>query len=192
MSERISIREYARRLRIDEKAVRKAIAAGRICRGYDKEVKKILPDEANQEWGYKHEAVKQQKGVSRAKAIEKMGATPDLPPLETPETLEDLQQSLKINSRMPVAEALRFREIIGAGLDKMKLAEVEGRLVDREKVYKALFGFGNEIKKSLLNIPQRVARDIMAAANEVEVINILTDELTAVLTFYSNLNKDSF
>ena len=192
MSELISIREYARRLIIDEKAVRKAIAAGRIVRGYDKEAKKILPDEANQEWGYKHETVKQQKGVSRAKAIEKMGATPDLLSLETPETLEDLQQSLIITSRMPVAEALRIREIIGAGLDKMKLAEAEGRLVDREKVYKALFGFGNEIKKSLLNIPQRVARDIMAATNEVEVINILTDEITVVLTFYSNLNKDSF
>jgi len=44
MADKISIREYAHRLNVNEKAVRKAIAAGRIVRGYDAEAKKILPD----------------------------------------------------------------------------------------------------------------------------------------------------
>ena len=91
---------------------------------------------------------------------------------------------------MSVSEVLRIREIIGAGLDKIKLTE--GRLVAKDKVKKALYALGSELKKALLNIPQRVVRDIMAAANEVERINILTDEITAVLSTYGALTKDTF
>jgi len=199
-SERVSIREYARRINVNEKAVRKAIAAGRIVTGYDADAKKILPDLANAEWGHKHEVTRAQPGVSRAKAIEKLGASPALQPItqrvaevsdESAAVLVDLLKGLTITPHMQVAEAMRIREVIGAGLDKIKLAEAEGRVVAKDKVEKVLYTLGNELKKALLNIPNRVVRDIMAATNEVEGINILTDEITAVLTTYGNLNKDT-
>jgi len=189
--EKISIREYGRRLSVNEKSIRDAIAAGKIVKGYDPEEKKILPAIANNEWGFRHQTIKRQRGVSRAKVVEKMGAPPELPSLDA-EDIEGLLHSLPVNRNMPVTEAVRLREIVGLGLDKIKLAEAEGRFVSRDKVEKALFALGSELKKALLNIPSRVVRDIMAAANEVEGVNILTDEITAVLTQYGNLNKDSF
>jgi hypothetical protein len=210
MGEFISIREYARRLNINEKAVRKAIGGGLIVDGYDKEAKKIIPETANAEWGYKHEVLKPRPGVSRVKTAEKMNAAPVAmaKPSEAAEPLSstpagipvmpldnrlavDLLQSILITSTLPVGEAVRLREIIGAQQDKLKLAEAEGRLVAKDKVEKALFGLGSELKKALLNVPTRTVRDIMAARNEVDGINILTDEITAVLNTFGNLNKDT-
>lgn len=187
----ISVREYARRLNIDEKAVRQAISKGLITKkAYDVKAKKINPSVANKEWGHKHKVVKARAGVSRAKAIEKIN--PDVKqgvqaPLIEEETLDKLLESLRIRSTMGASEAMRVREVIGAALDKKKLEEAEGRLVSRDKVEKALFVVGNELKKALYNIPQRIVRDIMAAPNEVDAINIFNDELSQVLNSYGSL-----
>lgn len=77
--ERISIREYGRRLNIDEKAVRKAIQQGLLGNGWDDAAKKIIPGKADKSWGYKHKTVKPQAGVSRTKAIEKLNKKPVIP-----------------------------------------------------------------------------------------------------------------
>lgn len=207
MSEKISVREYARRLNINEKAVRKAISGGQIVDGYDKELKKINPDVANAEWGYKHSVVKPREGVGRVKTAEKMerGWPPLSTPTKAPEPVSsvpggvslddpaalDLLESIRIHTGITTAEAVRLREIIGAQKDKLALAETEGRLVAKDKVERALYGLGSELKKALLNIPTRVVRDIMAAENEVAAINILTDELTAVLATYGNLRQNT-
>jgi len=187
--ELISIREYGRRLKVDEKAIRKAIASGLIAKGFDTNAKKILPEIANKEWGHLHLTVKPRSGVSRAKAIEKMDGPhppPDAPPTLEAESLDAMLGSLRICSGTSAQEAMRIREVIGAALDKKKLEEAEGKLVSRDKVEKTLFAAGNELKKALFNIPQRVVRDIMAAPNEVEAINILNDELTQVLNNFIN------
>jgi hypothetical protein len=192
--EHISAREYARRLNIDEAAVRKAISKGLITRGYDKALKKINPVVADKEWGHQHLVIKPKAGVSRAKAIEKLVAEPskDQPAgaLFEEESLDQLLTSLKITSGMQAHEAMRIREVIGAALDKKKLEEAEGKLVQREKVDKALYAAGNELKKALFNIPQRIVRDIMAAPNEVEAINIFNTELTQALNSFINLKPD--
>jgi hypothetical protein len=138
--------------------------------------------------------VKPKAGVSRAKAIEKLVAEPanDQPAgdLFEEESLDQLLAALKITSGMRAPEAMRVREVIGAALDKKKLEEAEGKLVQREKVDKALFAAGNELKKALFNIPQRIVRDIMAAPNEVEAINIFNTELTQALNSFINLKPD--
>jgi hypothetical protein len=210
MSERISIREYARRLNINEKAVRKALAAGLIVGGYDKDVKKIIPDQANAEWGYKHEVVRAGPGLSKVKAAKKRESASSLSTrLESAEAIEpvspppvgvmvidnaeklDLLKSIVIRSDMTVGDAAKYREILAAAHDKIKLAEAEGRLVAKDRVEKALYALGSELKKALLNVPVRVVRDIMAAENEVQGINLLTDEITAVLATYGNLTNDA-
>jgi phage terminase Nu1 subunit (DNA packaging protein) len=48
--EKISIREFARRLGCSDTAIHKAIKAGRIVEGYDAEDKKIIPDIAEAEY----------------------------------------------------------------------------------------------------------------------------------------------
>jgi hypothetical protein len=192
--EQISVREYGRRLNIDEAAVRKAITKRLIVKGYDKDLKKINPAVADKEWGHLHQVAKPMAGVSRAKAIQKLVAEPpkDQPPGELfeEESLEQLLVALKITSSMPAHDAMRVREVIGAALDKKKLEEAEGKLVQREKVDKALYAAGNELKKALFNMPQRIVRDIMAAPNEVEAINIFNTELTQALNSFINLKPD--
>ena len=203
-SERISIREYARRLGINEKAVRKALGAGLIDKGYDSEAKKIDPDEATAEWGYQHQIVKPGHGVSKFKAAEKVASVPSEPAATTDPVRSspvgipvddaasiDLLQTIVIHSDLKTPEAIRLREIIGAAQDKLKLAETEGRLVPKDKVEKVLYALGSELKKALLNIPVRVARDVMAADNEIHAINILTEEINSVLSTYGNLRKDA-
>ena len=106
--------------------------------------------------------------------------------------IEDFISTIQITSDLNAAEAMRIREVIGAALDKKKLQEAEGRLVSRDKVEKAFFAIGNELKKALFNMPQRIVRDIMSAPNEVEAINIFNDELNQILSHYGNLKSNTF
>jgi len=206
----VSIREYARRIGVSEGLIRKAIKEGMLPTGYNQGTKKIRPEEATAEWGYKYETQRVRPGKGRVNYTEKPHAIDPPPstkpknptpapepvssasalPMSTPGAL-DLLQSIVVTTALPVAEAVRLREIIGAQQDKLKLAEAEGKLVSKEKVYKALYSVANELKKALLNIPTRVVRDIMAADNEVMGINILTDEINATLATFGNLNSNS-
>lgn len=192
---KVSIRAYARSLNVDDKAVRKAIDAGLIKKGYDATLKKIIPAKADKEWGFQHKVVKPRAGVSRAKAIEKMEQQkPSAPQQPTAtktdpesEDIDKILSDIKITSSMSAADAMKYREIIGVALDKKKLEEQEAILVRRDKVEKALFAVGNELKKALFNMPQRIVRDIMSCPNEVEAINIFNEELTILLNNYANL-----
>src|SRR5579871_1538040 len=121
--ELISIREYARRLSIDDKAVRNAIDAGLIKKGFDAKHKKIKPTIADREWGYKHKVIKPRGGVSRTKALEKLQLqNPDHTKSENigDIEIEDFISTIQITSDLNAAEAMRIREVIGAALDKKK------------------------------------------------------------------------
>jgi hypothetical protein len=204
----ISIRAYAKSLSVDEKAVRKAIADKLIVKGVKYEIKMIkgkkvkvptiIADVADKEWGYKHKTPKPQAGVSRKKAIEKLDkkgdGSQDAPPPVIPgrriiddETVDALLQQLVIYSDMEAQDAMRIREIIGAAMDKKKLEELNGSLVRKDKVEKALYKIGSELKTALHNMGIQIVRDIMSAPNEVEGMNIYRDNLNRVLNEHASL-----
>lgn len=199
IEKQVSKRAYADIVGVDEKTVRKAIDAGLLKKGFDIKTGKIIPSLADKAWGNAKRVIKPQAGISRAKAIEKLdkaagvikpapkakGETPD-PEIES-ENIDQLLSSMKITSSMSAQDAMKYREIIGAALDKKKLEEAEGVLVRKDKVEKALFVFGNELKKSLFNMPQRIVRDIMNSENEVQAMNIFNEELTIILNTYANM-----
>lgn len=198
IEQQLSIRAYAEMVGVDEKAVRKARDAGLLKTGYDAKTGKIIPSKADKAWGNAKKVIKPQAGISRAKAIEKLDkVAASLQPSQQPdnnapdelenENIDELLSRLKITSSMSAQDAMKFREIIGAALDKKKLEEAEGILVRKDKVEKALFILGNELKKALFNMPQRIIRDIMSATNEVEAMNIFNQELTIVLNAYANM-----
>jgi hypothetical protein len=202
---KISIREYAKTLDIRESAIRKAITEGRINKGYDKVSKKIIPSFANKEYGFLHKVAKPMPGQSKTKLISKIEnklskkiskcAPPgEVVPAAPPEDLshEDASgsiSSIKISKTMSHSDAIRKRELIGVALDKIKLQEAEGVLVRRDEVEKALFAFGSELKKALMNIPNRIASEMRVAKNDVEAQIIMTIELTEILTQFSNMEQ---
>lgn len=188
----ISIRAYARQLKIDEKAVRKAIDEGKIKRGFVKKTGKILASVADKEWGFVHKTPKPQRGLSKAKVAEKLKDNNDKPNSpDQPESQDedfsytDLLKLVKISPTLQYSEAIRRKEILAIAMDKMKIEEMQGLLVRRADVDKSLFAVADQLKKSLQNVPNRIIDDIIAAPNKVEAINILTAEINSVLKTFS-------
>lgn len=198
---KLSVRAYAKRIGVDESAVRKAIGnkdGGRgkkIIKGYDPKTKKIIPSIADKEWGFLHKNPKPQRGLSKAKVADKLNkkklskqADNDDKPEENPEindtdfNYEDLIKEIKIHPHLAYSEALRRKEIINIANDRMKLEEANGMLVRKDDVNKALYAIGDQLKKELLNLPNRITEDIRTANNKVEAMNIFTIELNQVLT----------
>lgn len=196
---KISIRAYANSLKVDEKAVREAIKGGKIKNGYDIKTKKITASLADKEWGFVHKNPKPQRGVSKAKVVEKIGSKAiekktkeslgsdkkeDNPEDFDTEnfTYSDLIERIKIHPSLTYSESVRRKEILGIALDKMKLEELQSLLVRKEDVDKALFAIGVELKKKLMNIAARCISDIRAAQNDIDATNILNFELQLVLT----------
>ncbi len=194
---KISIRAYAKQLNVDEKAVRKAIEKGKIKKGYDKRARKIIASHANKEWGFIHKNPKPQRGVSKAKVVEKLNKKNASQPgedkpkendfLDDDNTYHDLISKIKLNANLPYSEIVRRKEILAAANDRMKLEELNGLLVRKDEVNKALRAAGDQLKKELLNLPNRITEDIRTASNKVEAINIFTIELNQVLQNIASL-----
>ncbi len=99
----------------------------------------------------------------------------------------ELLLRLPITADMGYNQAVRVNEIIDAALKKKKLEEMEDILVRRVNVESALFAFGSQLRKALMAIPARVTDEMMNAANKIEAINILTEEIVSTLDQYSNI-----
>jgi len=183
----ISIREYARSLNIDEKAVRRARDAGLLGDGYDNVTGKIHPEKATANWGYRHQVVKPAGGISRQKAIEKLEHKRDqLTALEPDYDVKTLISSITITGDMSAAEAMRINEVIDAALNLIKLQQADGLLVRKADVDKELFALGKEMNKKLIAIPDRIADDILAANGKIEVIKIITEAINEVIDDMTN------
>jgi hypothetical protein len=183
----LSVRAYAKLLKVDEKAIRKAIETGKIKKGFNKQIKKIIPSIADKEYGNAAKVVKPKAGISKnvvAKKLDKNTST-TLPKDKLPEDLPDIDEA-DIDG-LPYSEALRRREITALKLDTLKLQEQEKVLIKKDIIDKVLYDHGSNFKKALLNIPSRVISDVRAAPNETEAIAILDLELNNVLNTYTDI-----
>jgi hypothetical protein len=203
---KISIRAYARLLGVDEKTVRKAKDAGLLGDGWDPDSGKIIADKATKNWGFQYQTQTTRPGVGKLKVVS-LFSPAEIPNMDGFREEEEeggaewlkqeeirtggLLEGIQVHSKLSAQEAVRQREIVALAMDKKKLQEMEGTLVRRDAVENALYLAGSELKKSLLDIPARVVRDIMAAVNEVEGINILSTELVQVLETYGKLKDNS-
>ncbi|MFL5742683.1 MAG: hypothetical protein ACJ75B_20850 [Flavisolibacter sp.] len=192
----ISVLAYAKLLQVDEKAVRKAIADGKIKKGYNKTKKKIIPSKADDEWGNVHKVPRPQRGVSKLKAAGKLEkqlsangevGLSALNKIGQEESFDynELIDGIKLNPNLPYSEALRRKEILSIAHQRMQLELQQGILVKKADVDKALFAIGDMMKKALLNIPYRCIDDILAAANKIDAATILTMEIQSVLNHFA-------
>lgn len=208
----LSINAYAQRIGINEKSVRNAIRDGKIVKGYDTEKKKIKVKIADKEYGHLHKIAKPRPGVNKSKLVSKIESSDKSEKLVKKNTksevkseqseadksvsgfdeiigYEELLLQIPITPNLPYSEATRRREIIQLALEKKKLEEMENVLVRRVDVERVLFAFGSQLKKAILSAPSRVIDEILASNDKVEAINILTEELTNILTIYADPEK---
>ncbi len=161
--ERISQREYARRLGVSNEAVRKAIDSGKIVKGWDKKEQRIIFDIANKEWGALHF----KNNINAIVNDEGDGGT--------------VGKNLSLNGDSSFADARRVKEIIQAQLVALDLKERKGELVKKDQVYKELYAFGQQMRTSLQAVPDRVIDNILASKSRAEAHTLLTDAIHEVL-----------
>lgn len=156
--EEISIREFARRVGVSDTAIRKFIEAGNISTGIewtDTGRAKVDYEIMLTHWNDRGGAlvVKSKPNTSDyiPKKHTKIVAPP--PPSKTP------------TGEMSATEANRRAAVYKSQMMGLELAEKQGTLVNKQKVYKALFEYGQVVKTDLLAIPDRHIDEILAAEN---------------------------
>lgn len=180
--ERISIREFARRVGVSEGAVRKAIETGKIAAACVKKNKKngrpeLLFDKAKADWDLNGGGLRREYRENHKKTI----------------TKDEVDAPTKpIQDQVSLAEAKRQSAIYDAKLKGLELAERQKVLVPRTKVYDELFSFGQEIKTHIQSIPDKYIDLILASANRAEAHKILNGAINEALDTLSRTNELKF
>jgi hypothetical protein len=155
-NEHISLRELARRLGVTDKAVRNAVASGRLRRSIGKDAKGwpvvVDPELATIEW-------KENAGKPSARAAaEPARAAESAPSAPSPAQGELIDTDTLVGAqRMATIE--RGRKL------KMENDLREGRLLEADKVRKEAFEGSRIIREAILNIPDRLAAELAAEAD---------------------------
>jgi hypothetical protein len=182
--EKVSQREYARRLGISNEAVSRAVREGRIKKGWNAKEEKIIVEYADREFGLLHKStdVSQLLTETEEATTEQSGANHEK------QTVDDT--GLTLHSKSSYGEARRIKEIISGQLLALELKQKKGELVNRAEVYKKLYEFGQELRTSFLVIPDRTIDLILSAENRHEAHKILGDAIYEVLETITKRDLD--
>lgn len=161
---RMSQREYATYLNISNNAVSRAVIDGRIKKGWDSRAGKIIVEHADKEFGLLHR---------------KTTVSVALPGEDEPK--ENGGGTLQLSGSSSYGDAKRVREIIQAQLAALDLKERKGELVQKEEVYKQLYVFGQQLRVSVLAVPDRVIDNVLASKSRAEAHNLLSSALHETL-----------
>jgi hypothetical protein len=175
-AELISIREYARRRGCSDTSVHKAIREGKIVNGrvVDKDGKpKINPAIADVEWQSNHNPAYERK-TKRGTQVFNADAG-DLAPQQTG------SDGQAVRNEQTLAAAKRAQAVYKAKLSELEFKKKAGQLVNKDEVYKALFAAGQELRQSIMAIPDRTIDNILAARSRNEAHNLLTNALADAL-----------
>lgn len=171
----VSISEYARICRVSRTAIQKAIKSGRINKGYDSAIKKIIVDEADKEYGYNAVIKKTNEKLNEKVSQERLEELSNIPVSE-----------IKLNSTDSANEADRKLTIIKAQRDLLKLKTESGELVNRDAVYKELYEHGKEIRLSLQAIPDRIIDQVISLERNA-AHKMMSEAISEVLLKLSNV-----
>ena len=135
MAEGLSIRAYARHRGCSEKAVRKAIAAGRITKESDGT---IVPAKADAEW---------EANTSR--------------PASRAEHHEATRQAVKGNGSVADLTRARVDKLeVDVEHARVKMDRLKGQLLDRDRVHQEVFAFFRMERDAWLAWPARVSANL--------------------------------
>ena len=196
MAEQLSIREYSRWLadrgvNVTDVAIGKAIKAGKIDKAIDRtnpKRPKIDPELASQEWGKNYDPSYHRKDSITEKLGETItGSKPGTKPTREPKT----ETEPPSNGGKSLAEIKRQTAEVRLHEAALDLKKKRGELVDKQKVYRALFSAGQEVRTAFQAIPDRVIDDILAAKTRNEAHGVLFNAIADTLEMLSEIaNRD--
>lgn len=189
MADYITCSELARRRGVSKMAVSKAIKESRLrdCVHFN--------DNGLAEIDWSIAVIECDKigfGESNPKPKENVEKTVKtiIPKVETKNIpLDDIKKNSSdiLNEYTDYAEATRLEKIYKAQRAKLEVDEIEGRLVNKEEVYKKLYSFGSELKNNLLSIPDRITDELISLSDDRnEFYSLLSKEIENVLTVMSS------
>lgn len=173
--ERVSNRALARRIGVDEKAIRDGLKSGRFreCLGIDAHGKPCIvdADKAVEEWTANAGVQARITRPSRA-AEPRSAEVPHVAELVSPGTLNDAQRQATLE---------RVRKL------RIENDRSEGRSVDVDKATAEAFESSRIIRESILNITPRLAGQLAAESNPSKVFAMLDAALREALESTANL-----
>ncbi len=198
--EKISVSAYAKTIGVSKTAVQKAIKTGKLVKGYDSMMKKIIPSVAGAEYSFIKAATRLPKKIIENKVAgsakptikKKAGKlSPTIPQAPSVAIISAAGDSVRIelSATDTFNEAMRKKVLIEGAIKNIELAEKQGSLLKRTDVDKAGYALATQVKKAFHNISARVMPAVRAAATIIEAENILKAEINSVLEILSTLQK---
>lgn len=182
----ISIREFARRVGCSDTNIRKAIAKGKIVKGYVGNPNghgKINYDVAFKEWSAGYDPSYPSNDKLRAKMMATIDKQVEAP-VETPDAPAPAAETgNSINS------AKRAQAIFKAKLLEIDLKERQGKLIDKQMAYKEFFEAGQQIRQSVMAVADRSIDAVYSAKTRNEAHTILTQALIDALLTLSDIEQ---
>lgn len=156
----VSGREFGRMMGVSHTAVVKAIAAGRITTEPDGS---IIPEKAQRQWSEQTDPAKQRQAPGRAAPGAAMRAVPRTAAAAVGATLQGAGADPGEDGAPPsIVRARLANEIIKANTAKVRLAKMQGELVDRAKATAMVYELARRERDSWMNWPARCAANMAA------------------------------
>jgi hypothetical protein len=200
IKELISIKEYARRKGCSDMAVHKAIKADKIIAGLVVRDGRryINPEVADVEWKTNFDP----SYAPNKKLAASLGEVPVNPkPPVNPRVEAGAKRGAKEQTPVEglpeggpsIAKAKLKSEILKAAKLELEYKEKVGSLIEKSKVYRALYEIGQEMRAAFQALPDRVVDDMLAApsrnhAHQV-LFNAIADELEKLSSAEKRLQK---
>ena len=200
----ISLREYAKMTGVSEGYIRKLRDNGKIsAEGFTKNPSNgrplIIPKIADEQWGIAFRALKNIKAKDRSEKSQKQVILapiektvidkPEIPTEINVDEIVDDEGLPIVRAEMSSYDADRVNRVLTAMLNKIKIRQANGELVEKKEVYKELFNFSLEIRAELQNIAERTIDDVMSAKTRNEGYLKLSGEIDKVLEKLSTNEK---
>jgi hypothetical protein len=151
----ISRRKYATHRGVSEKAVRKAIAAGRITVEADGTINPVKADRC---WAA-------QTDPSKQRARQSASATKPVPKSAiraVDDTLRDVGDAPTGGGEVSFLRARMANEVLKAQTAKVRLQKMKGELVDRAKTMALVFDLARRERDAWMGWPPRIAANMAA------------------------------
>lgn len=182
MSERLSIRKFAELRGVSDTAIRKAIKAGKIVGGvaYDGGIPYILADIATQELSMYESRARAPRAVPDKPPAPQLVTAPreprpPVPPPYVPPT------EAPVPPKGSLAAAKLHKAQVDAKRAEVGLKKELGLLIEKDKVYAALFDLANKIKQNLTTIPDRFIDEVRTAPSRNDAHTILANAIAEAL-----------
>lgn len=191
----ISIREYARRRNCSDTSVHKAIDTGKIKNGVIRipgvKWPRIDPDIADQEWVENFNVMKSQNENLASAIFKQTTQEPapdpqpprrdDTPRIQVPSPQPAREETAPAEKDFTLAQAQKARAVYEAKIKELEYKEKLGTLVDKARVYRLLFAFGQELRSSIQALPDRIIDDLLAQPNRNAAHATLYNSLSDIL-----------